>query len=293
MFGKAMRTSKPTAALAALVATLAACGRSPPPQNSIVRLPAYQSPALLQAAWALPVAKRYGPAGFISQPDPSTCGPTSVADVLRSQGASATPQSVLRGSGVRSYFGIIPGGLTLDEEARLVRLNTGQPVKVLRGLSLSAFRAEMARSNDPTRRYIVNFTREPLFGRGHGHFSPVLGYLPKQDLVFVGDVNGDYEPWLVPTARLYAAQATVDPTSHAPRGLLVIGPATPPHRPAPPRRTAPPARRRPSRRPPNEPTGFRPRAVETPSALGEGHSWDSPSCCSLTPKATAEHPRTV
>lgn len=210
------------AALAALLLLLVGCGPSAPAPDFIARLPAYQDAALLRAAWALPVAHRYGPAGFVSQPNLSACGPTSVADVLRSEGAPATPVSVLRGSGVRSIFGLIPGGLTLDEEARLLRLKTGRSVAVLRNLSLDAFRAEIARSNEPGRRYIVNFTRAPLFGRGHGHFSPILGYLASQDLVFVGDVNGAYRPWLVPTPRLYAAQATVDPDSRLWRGLLVV-----------------------------------------------------------------------
>jgi hypothetical protein len=62
----------------------------------------------------------------------------------------------------------------------------------------------------------------PLFGRGHGHFSPVLGYLPAEDLVFVGDVNAHYLPSLILTRRLYEAQNTVDSSSHAKRGVLEI-----------------------------------------------------------------------
>jgi hypothetical protein len=56
--------------------------------------------------------------------------------------------------------------------------SSGKPVKLLRDLSLDSFRAEMANSNDPSRRVVINFSRKPLFGRGYGHFSPVLGYLP-------------------------------------------------------------------------------------------------------------------
>ena len=61
-----------------------------------------------------------------------------------------------------------------------------------------------------------------VFGRGHGHFSPVLGYLPAEDLVFVGDVNASYRPWLVPTTRLFDAQNTIDSSSHAKRGVLEV-----------------------------------------------------------------------
>lgn len=188
---------------------------------SIERLPAYHDPVLMRRAWSLPVARLYRP-DFVFQSNPSICGPTSIADVLNSEGQRTTPTRVLDGSGIRSIFGLLPGGLTLDEEATLVRLRTHQPIAVLRGLSLTDFRREVAKSNDPARRIIVNFTRDRLFGRGHGHFSPVLGYLPERDLVFVGDVNANYRPWLTPVARLYAAQDTVDPASHAKRGLLEI-----------------------------------------------------------------------
>ncbi len=150
------------------------------------------------------------------------CGPTSIADVLTSEGKPTDPRAILAGSGIDTYFGYLPSGLTLDQEATLLHAHTGRPVTVLRGLSLDAFRRELRKSNDPRLRYIVNFTREPLFGRGHGHFSPVLGYLAGRDLVFIGDVNRDYKPWLVPTARLYAAQDTIDSDTHAKRGLLRV-----------------------------------------------------------------------
>lgn len=68
----------------------------------------------------------------------------------------------------------------------------------------------------------MNFNRGLLFGQGGGHFSPIGGYLPDQDLVFVLDVNPSFGPWLVPTDRLYRAVDSVDAESHRKRGLLVI-----------------------------------------------------------------------
>ncbi len=211
----------------ALVAVLAGVAvyflREPPPSaDSIERMPSYQDAALLKRAWALPVAHLYGPDGYVFQRNPSICGPTSIADVLRSEGVSADPAQVLDHSGKWHAFGIVPFGLTLDEEARLLERETGKPVKELRDLTREDFREEMAKSNDPSRRIVVNFTRAPLFGRGHGHFSPVLGYLPEEDLVFVGDVNANYRPWLVPTSRLFDAQDTVNSSSHAKRGVLEV-----------------------------------------------------------------------
>ena len=55
-----------------------------------------------------------------------------------------------------------------------------------------------------------------------GHFSPILAYLPDEDLVFVGDVNADFKPWLASPERLYAAINTVDSTTGKTRGLLRI-----------------------------------------------------------------------
>lgn len=209
---------------AAILAGLAGLYLREPPvsANSIERSPAYQNEALLARAWTLPVARRYGPQGYLYQKNQSLCGPTSIADVLRSEGVAADPAVVLSHSNARQISGFLPVGLTLDEEAGLLERETGKPVKVLRGLSLDSFRAEMAKSNDPSRRIIVNFLRMPLFGRGHGHFSPVLGYLPEEDLVFVGDVNAQFRPWVVPMSRLFEAQDTIDSSSHAKRGVLEV-----------------------------------------------------------------------
>jgi hypothetical protein len=69
-------------------------------------------------------------------------------------------------------------------------------------------------------RYIVNFTRQQIFGAGVGHFSPIGGYLEAEDLVFVLDVNSDFQPWLVERKRLFDAVNTLDGTKK--RGLLLI-----------------------------------------------------------------------
>jgi hypothetical protein len=66
----------------------------------------------------------------------------------------------------------------------------------------------------------VNFTRKQIFGAGGGHFSPIGGYLEAQDLVFILDVNAEYQPWLVASKRLFDAVNTFD--GHQKRGLLLI-----------------------------------------------------------------------
>ena len=189
---------------------------------SIERSVDYRDAALLSEAWRLPVAERYAQRPFEFQHNQSFCGPTSAADVLHSLGDRRTQDQVLARSSHPTWFGYLLGGLTLDEEASLLQTQSGRPVRILRGLTLDRFRAEMRAVNDPHRRYVVNFHRGPLFGRGHSHFSPLLGYLADRDLVLVGDVNAAYRPFLVATDRLWRAADTVDEATGRKRGLIVL-----------------------------------------------------------------------
>jgi hypothetical protein len=195
---------------------------------SIADAPAYQDPDLIERAWALPVAALYREGGYEYQANPSFCGPTSAANMIQSQGVDTDQREVIQGSNVRPIFGILPRGVSLNTEADLVRTASGQPVEVLRDLSLDEFRRHMANSNNTSVRYIINFHRGPLWGRGHGHFSPILGYLEAEDLVFVGDVNRAFQPFLVPTARLYEAMDTLDSDGNLRRGMLLIDVSQPP-----------------------------------------------------------------
>jgi hypothetical protein len=189
---------------------------------SIERAPQYQDPGLLAKAMQLPVAATYVKGGLDYQGNGSFCGPTTAVDVDRSLGISADQTHILDGTEIHPTLGIVFGGLTLDQEAGVLRKKTGHNVTVLRDLTLDQFREELKHVNDPARRYTVNFTRGPLFGRGGGHHSPIGGYLEAEDLVLVLDVNAKYKPWLVPTERLYQAMNTVDKASHLTRGLLRI-----------------------------------------------------------------------
>jgi len=179
----------------------------------------YQNPALLERAWHLPVAATYQRRLFF-QPNGSVCGPTSVANVLRSLGnESASVDSVLAGTG-ECWTGICWGGVSLDELAEVARHATSRKVTVLRNLTLPQFRDELRHVNDLDRRYIVNFQRAPLFAQGGGHHSPVAGYLEAEDLALVLDVNENFKPWLVSSERLFKAVDTGD--SDQKRGLLRI-----------------------------------------------------------------------
>lgn len=196
---------------------------------SIAAEPSYQDPVLLERAWALPVAVLYRQGGYEFQGNPSFCGPTSAANVAQSLGLDVDQRTVIVGTPVKTFLGIALSwehgpGVTLDQEAELIRIATGQPVEVLRGLDIETFRAELRQSNDPRFRYVANFNRAPLWGSGHGHISPILGYLDAEDLVFVGDVNDEFGPFLTSSERLLEAMNTTDSATGHVRGLLREGP---------------------------------------------------------------------
>ncbi|HEY2893720.1 MAG TPA: phytochelatin synthase family protein [Pirellulales bacterium] len=178
-----------------------------------------RSPELMERAWHLPVAATFH--SYVSwQSNGSRCGPAAVANAYRSLGeVASTEGKVLAGTG-RCWTGVCILGLTLDELAEVALVHTSRKVTILRDLSEDEFLEHLRRSNDPGRRYIVNFDRAQIFGAGVGHHSPIGGYLEAEDLVFVLDVNSDYQPWLVERKRLFAAVNTFDGDKK--RGLLLI-----------------------------------------------------------------------
>jgi Phytochelatin synthase len=195
--------------------------QAPPPGFVSLRASeTFQAPAVLERAWALPVAATY-PHPVVSQTNPSACGPTSVANVLRSMQQPATADDVAA-HGAGCFAGICFAGLTLAQlgAASSAVVPPGWSVTVLRPASVEALRDELRHANDPNRRYVVNLHRFPLFGTGGGHHSPIGGYLEADDLMFVLDVNASYGPWLVPTERLFDAMNTFDSSSGEKRGLL-------------------------------------------------------------------------
>lgn len=184
----------------------------------VIRTSVTRTDSLINEAWSLPVAATFK-REVRWQSNPSMCGPASVANIRRSMTASdASESSVLKGTRL-CWSGFCWMGLTLDELATVAQ-NTGRSVSVLRDLTPEQFKEHLRRSNDTGRRYIINFNRAVIFGAGAGHHSPIGGYLEAEDLVFVLDVNRDYQPWLVERSRLFAAMDTFD--GERKRGLLLI-----------------------------------------------------------------------
>jgi hypothetical protein len=170
-----------------------------------------QHPRLLQQAWQLPAAERYSP--LLSQSVFSICGPTSVANVLRSIGED-------RGKNPLRTFGLRAMSLDQVAEESAEVLPAGWSASIVRVRSVEALRDELRASNQPTHRYIANFSRRPIFGHGGGHHSPLGGYLEQEDLAFVLDVNASYGPWLVPAEQLFDALNTADRGDGRTRGLV-------------------------------------------------------------------------
>jgi len=188
---------------------------------SIKAAPSYQDKPLLDRAWQLPVAERYR-RSLVFQKNDSFCGPTTLANVELSFGRTATQEAMVEGTG-KCRTGLCLGGLSLDDLAAIARAKVTGKVTVLRGLDYAAFQALLPRFNDPSRRYLANFHRGPLFGTGGGHHSPIGGYLEPEGLVFVLDVNRSYEPWLVEPKRLFEAIDT-EARPGLKRGLLLVEP---------------------------------------------------------------------
>jgi hypothetical protein len=174
---------------------------------------------MIARAWQLPAASAFE-RKVIWQSNASMCGPASVANALRSLGEPVISETaVLAGTG-RCWTGVCILGLTLNELASLARTKTQRTVTVLRDLTPAEFQAHLKRSNETGRRYIINFSRKDIFGAGSGHHSPIGGYLEAEDLVFVLDVNRDFQPWLIERERLFAAMDSWD--GERKRGMLLI-----------------------------------------------------------------------
>jgi hypothetical protein len=199
---------------------LIAIGPPKVPADAIARAVTREQ-ALLDRAWALPAARMYQ-RELYWQKNGSFCGPASLLNVFASQGKRFPDEAaILDGSG-KCWSGACILGLTLDELGAIAHLRTQAKVSVLRDLSRAKFEEHLKRSNDPARRYTVNFTRKTIFGAGGGHHSPLAGYLEREHLALVLDVNRDFKPWLVESDRLFAAIDGVDSASGKKRGLLLI-----------------------------------------------------------------------
>lgn len=130
------------------------------------------------------------------------------------------------------------GPSTIQEFAQDITKQSGYPTQVVYGSQgYEAFVNALKQSNDAQRyRVAVNFLRSSMFGIKSpvwlpsswllaicgGHFSPILGYLEKEQMVAIFDTNHKYGFYLCPTKRLFDAVNTVDVMHGRSRGLIVV-----------------------------------------------------------------------
>ncbi len=182
----------------------------------------HRAPELLRRACALPVASLYRASeGWVMQRTPFCCGPTTLVNVAHSLGdGTATLETVLSAS--QPVVQLSMRGMTLDALAVLARFTLRGKVTVLRDLTSAQFCAHLRLFNSTHHRYTINFVRWPLFHCGRTHHSPIGGYLEREDLVLILDVNPLFGPWLVSPARLYEAMNSIDEDCGLRRGMLRI-----------------------------------------------------------------------
>ena len=140
-------------------------------ERSVVR-----EQTMLEKAWHLPVASAFD-RHVDFQSNQSLCGPASIANILRSFGEPADTEKKVLAHTTKCWSGICFFGLSLDELADVTRTATKRRVTVLPGLTPDAFRDELRHVNDPSRRYVINFARAPIFGSGVGTTRPSAAIL--------------------------------------------------------------------------------------------------------------------
>jgi Phytochelatin synthase len=180
----------------------------------------YQVPAPLEA-WALPVAALYH-SNIDYQRNVSVCGPASIVNVLRSLHQPDDQASVLEGTGIATVIGYLPGGVTLDQMAKIANQKAGRKVTVLRDLDLAGFREHLRLANDMSCRYVVISHAARCLARVAGTTRPSRATSSTKTWCSFSTSNEKYGSWLVKSERLYEAMNTPDTGTRKTRGLLLI-----------------------------------------------------------------------
>ena len=186
---------------------------------------------LVQKALSLPTAQVYLKENALEfQITEGYCSVATQRNILKSIPGFSTeklPCSSKRG-----------GPSTAGEFSSSLSAISGYRTKVVHGSSegYEVFRQALCQSNEPEKyRVAVNFLRSSLWdlatqfgchqifsGFCGGHFSPVLGYLEKENLVAIFDTNHKYGFYLCDAKRLFDAVNTVDVTNGSKRGLIIM-----------------------------------------------------------------------
>jgi hypothetical protein len=190
----------------------------------------FKSSDLIRRLWLTEVGKLFYHAVEYQKME-GFCGPATQRCLLKSipgiKSEEIPPQ--VRGPSTVSKFAEVIG--SIGDKAGITKTKV-----VLASEGYEAFLDVLRKSNSPKFRVAANFLRSPLFGFVKpsflpintvltfmgGHFSPILGYFERENLVAVFDVNHTYGLWFVQPERLYSAIYTFDITSGLERGLVLV-----------------------------------------------------------------------
>jgi hypothetical protein len=118
-------------------------------------------------------------------------------------------------------------GITLEQAACLARCN-GAAVEVFPHgkVSVDEFRQMVhSAAANPEHHLIISYTRKAFNQTGDGHFSPIGGYAPEQDMILILDTaRFKYPPhWLKLESVYHAMYDACDPVTGLPRGFMRLG----------------------------------------------------------------------
>ncbi|KAJ3275394.1 hypothetical protein HDV01_000686 [Terramyces sp. JEL0728] len=192
-------------------------------RKTIKKEPTYTDKLILDEIWEKPVGQMYIRSDLEYQLMEGYCAPSTARNMIKSIGDFELPELV---RGAQTITKVVK---TIDKHA-----NGKTCTKIVYGSEgFTEFMKHIRLSNDLNYRIGINFLRSPLFGfesplPSHvtmglfgGHFSVVIGYDQRRDLVAIFDVNHTYCTYLVDAKRLFSAVDTVDAFSNQPRGLIV------------------------------------------------------------------------
>lgn len=205
-------------------------------------LTAFSSPEgrkMLRESMANGSAEAYFPLSeqFLTQSNPPSCGPATIALVLNS--LAVNPQQDRRAPW-RWYTEDalhcractqtdLSNGVNMEEFAHLATCNYLKVQKHYakdKQIGVDEFRREVRRiccDHSSDSRIVAAFSRAQLGQTGSGHYSPIGAYHEESDSILIMDVaRFKYSPFWVPLERLWAAMEDIDPMTSEPRGFFIL-----------------------------------------------------------------------
>ena len=211
-----------------------------PLPSSLISLDSEQGETLLFKAEA---NKAYFPLGlyFVTQDNPTFCGPASIAMVLNALHVPRPPSRQTLGLGlydqenifdarteaVKSRGAVMQSGMTLDEVGKILAAHDLQVIvhhagesnpEEFRKLTVSELRGS-------DHFVLVNYLRSGIGQSAMGHISPLGAYHKDSDRFLILDVSRyKYPPVWVEAQSLFAAMNTADrDNGNLTRGYVIVG----------------------------------------------------------------------